>query len=406
MRRKKIVRLPHLNDAGGDITKQWYVEYAVRNPKNDRMERFRVYEGLSDPEPAKRLVVAEQIINEYSEKLKNGWSPLGVPDKYVYEDQLVYTEIAKVYGQQRSANGTVRFYASEWLKEVSARVNADGTLPTYKGKLRLFCNWLDSKGYGENDVTSVTNEMVVRFFDYIIDDLKYSGNSVRKYQQILQNLFAGLVDNGKIKDNPVRKIRQCTRINDQTPRPIMDGDLAEFREIIKKDDPQLWLALCFEYYCFMRPGKEIRLMKIGDIDFARGIIHVYGEHSKTTVQKNLTIPFVFLKELREVYQLHTYPRDFYVFGKGRQPGLLHLSKTDLRYRFNKYRTKLNMPQEYKLYSMKHTGNSRADDCPEITIRDRQIQNGHSSIKTTEIYTKNKFGSVNKAIQKHFPTIDN
>ena len=84
-----------------------------------------------------------------------------------------------------------------WI--LSARVNTDGTLPTYKGKLRLFCNWLESKGYGENDVTSVTNEMVVRFFDYIIDDLKYSGNSVRKYQQILQNLFAGLVDQGKIK---------------------------------------------------------------------------------------------------------------------------------------------------------------------------------------------------------------
>ena len=119
-RRKKLARLPHLNDAGGDISKQWYVEYAIRNPKNDRMERFRVYEGLSDPSPEKRLILAEKIINEYSEKLKNGWSPLGVPEKYVYQDQLVYTEIAKVYGQQRSANGTVRFYASEWLKEVSA----------------------------------------------------------------------------------------------------------------------------------------------------------------------------------------------------------------------------------------------------------------------------------------------
>ena len=404
-RRKKLARLPHLNDAGGDISKQWYVEYAIRNPKNDRMERFRVYEGLSDPTPAKRLMLAEKIIQEYSDKLKNGWSPLGVPEKYVYQDQLVYTEIAKVYGQQRSANGTVRFYASEWLKEVSARVNTDGTLPTYKGKLRLFCNWLESKGYGENDVTSVTNEMVVRFFDYIIDDLKYSGNSVRKYQQILQNLFTGLVDQGKIKENPVRKIRQCNRINDQTPRPIMDMDLADFRELIKQDDPQLWLALCFEYYCFLRPGKEIRLMKIGDIDFSRGIIRVERERSKTKTTKNTTIPFVFLKELREVYQLHTYPRDYFVFSKERMPGFKNLSKTDLRYRFNKYRTKLNMPQEYKLYSMKHTGNSRADDCPEISLRDQQKQNGHSSIQTTEIYIKNKFGTVNRAIQEHFPTID-
>lgn len=404
-RRKKLIRLPHLNDARGDISKQWYVEYAVRNPKNERMERFRVYEGLSDPVPAKRLVVAEQIILEYSEKLKNGWSPLCQNDKCIYTDQLVYTEVAKVYGTARAANGTVRFYASEWLKEIADKVDKHGTLPTYKGKLRLFCNWIESKGYGENDVTSVTNEIVIRFFDYIIDDLKYSGNTVRKYRHILQNLFETLIDSGKIKENPVRKIRQCNRINDQAPRPIMDMDLADFRTAIKKDDPQLWLALCFEYYCFLRPGKEVRLMKIANIDFARGTIFTESWRCKTKTEKTVTIPFVFLKELRDDWHLHTYPRNFYVFSKGGKPGTVPLYANDLRYRFNKFRTKLNMPQEYKLYSMKHTGNSRADDSREITTRDRQYQNGHNSLLTTERYSRYKFGSVNRAIQEHFPSIN-
>lgn len=404
-RRKKLIRLPHLNDAGGDISKQWYVEYAIRNPKNDKMERFRVYEGLSDIVFAKRLIVAEQIINEYSEKLKNGWSPLVNDNRYVYQDQLVYTEIAKVYGHQRSANGTVRFYASEWLKVIADKVDPDGTLPTYKGKLRLFCTWLESKGYGENDVTTVSNEIVTRFFDYIIDDLKYSGNTVRKYRHILQNLFDSLIEQGKIKENPVRKIRQCNRVNDQAPRPIMDMDLADFREAIKKDDPQLWLALCFEYYCFLRPGKEVRLMKIGNIDFARGTIYTERTRCKTKTEKTATIPFVFLKELREDWKLHTYPRNHFVLAKGGIPGTEPLYKNDLRYRFNKFRTKLNMPQEYKLYSMKHTGNSRADDSRDISLRDMQYQNGHSSMVTTEKYTRHKFGTINRAIQEHFPDVN-
>jgi integrase len=321
---------------------------------------------------------------------------------------LVYTEVAKVYGKARSANGTVRFYASEWLKEIASKVDPDGTLPTYKGKLRLFCNWLDSRGYGENDVTAVTNEIVIRFFDYIIDDLKYSGNSVRKYRQILQNLFDSLIDRGKIKENPVRKIRQCHRINDQAPRPIMDMDMdiADFRDLIKKDDPQLWLALQFEYYCFLRPGKEVRLMQIHHIDFGRGTIRVERGRNKTNTEKIMTIPFVFLKELRDDWKLHTYPRDYFVFAKGGLPGTKPVYKNDLRYRFNKYRTKLNMPQEYKLYSWKHTGNSRAEDCPEISPRDLQAQNGHSSLLTTEKYTRHKFGKLSRAIQQHFPTIDN
>lgn len=405
MKRKKLIRLPHLNDAGGDTRKQWYVEYAVRNPKTDKMERFRVYDGLTDIIPEKRRLVAEKIIQEYTTKLLNGWSPLGEPERYVYEDQLVYTELARVYGQKRASNETVRFFASEWIREISPRVNEESTIPTYKGKLRHFCNWLDAHGHGQNDVTSVTNDVIIAFFDYIIDDQKLSGNSVSKYKQILTSLFDSIIKRGKLKDNPVRDVRACNRINDQAPRPIMEQDLTIFREAIKPADPQLWLAICFEYYCFLRPGKEIRLMKIGDIDFARGIVRVEIEHSKTVVPKNVTIPFVFLKDLRETYQLHTYPRQWFVFGKNGQPGTEHLGKNNMRYRFNRFRAALKMPTEYKFYSPKHTGNSRADDCREITIRDRQIQNGHASIKTTEIYTRNKFGSVNKAIQQHFPSID-
>lgn len=399
-RRKKIVILPHLNPNG----KQWYVEYGVRNPKNDKMEYFRIYQGLSDPDPAKRLVAAEQIIDEYSLKLKNGWSPLGVSDKYIYEDHLVYTETARIYGNKRASNETVRFFASEWIKELESTVCED-TIKTYKGKIRHFCNWLEFKGHGDNDVTAITNEMIIEFFDFIIDEEKLSGNTIGKYKQHLTSLFDLIIKRGKIKDNPVRDVRACNRINDQAPRPILDHDLSVFRDAIKKADPQLWLAMCFEYYCFMRPGKEVRLLRIGDIDFARGVVRVVIEHSKTIIPKNLTIPFVFLKELREIYQLHTYPRDWFVFGKNGKPGAEHLGKNNLRFRFAKFRKDLNMPVEYKFYSMKHTGNARADDCPEITTRDRQIQNGHTSIKTTEIYTRNKFGSVNRAIQKHFPSID-
>lgn len=404
-RRKKIVRLPHLNFSGGDISKQWYVEYAVRNPKTNKMERFRIYEGLSDPDPDKRVVQAEKLIDEYTEKLRNGWSPFAADDKFIYNDELVYKEAAKVYGTIRAANATVRLYSSEWLKEISARVNISGTLPTYKGKLRLFCTWLDSKGYGDDDVTAITNDIIKRFFDYIIDDLKYSGNTVRKYHHILQNLFQTLIEKGKIKENPVRQIRQSNRINDQTPRPIMDLDIADFREAIKKDDPQLWLALSFEYYCFLRPGKEVRLLRLQDIDFSRGTVSIERQRSKTKRPKTVTIPFVFLKELRDDWKLHTYPREYYVFSKGGFPGTIPLYQNDLRYRFNKFRTKLNMPQEYKLYSWKHTGNVRAIDHPGIQIRDVQKQNGHTSIQTTENYIKNKVGIVNRAIQEHFPSID-
>jgi hypothetical protein len=45
-RRRKEIIMPHLNDNNGDLTKKWYVEYSIRNPKNGKMERIRIYDGI------------------------------------------------------------------------------------------------------------------------------------------------------------------------------------------------------------------------------------------------------------------------------------------------------------------------------------------------------------------------
>ena len=41
VKRKKIVILPKLNDAGGNLSKKWFVYYSVRDPRTDKMERFK-----------------------------------------------------------------------------------------------------------------------------------------------------------------------------------------------------------------------------------------------------------------------------------------------------------------------------------------------------------------------------
>ncbi|MHA7109229.1 tyrosine-type recombinase/integrase [Sunxiuqinia elliptica] len=404
-RRKILISLPTLNDKKGDARKEWYVEYGVRNPKTDKLERFRIYEGLSKVAPVVRYKRAEKIISEYTEKLKSGWSPLIEDERYIYQDTLVYTEVAKAFGNSRLSNKNARFYSNEFLKVISPNVNEEGTLPTYKGKLRLFCNWLDNEDIGENDVSSITNEIILKFFDYLIYKRDFSSITLQKYRQILMALFEYLEKKKKVVVNPVYNIPKVKRDKDQAPRPIPEHDLKLFRETIKRDDPQLWLAIQFEYYCFLRPGKEIRLMQVGDIDFIRGVINVSRFRSKTNRPKYPTIPIVFLNELRDVYQLHEQPKHFYIFSKNQKPGVNPIGKNSLRFRFNKIRSQLNMPKEYKLYSWKHTGNVRADDCPDITMREMQDQNGHVSIVTTEKYLANKGGRVSPAIRDHFPPID-
>jgi integrase len=162
------------------------------------------------------------------------------------------------------------------------------------------------------------------------------------------------------------------------------------------------LAIEFEYYCFLRPGKELRFLKIKDIDFTRGTINVDKIRSKTNLERFPTIPLVFLNELREI-KLHLYPKEYFVIGKNGQPGPMPISKNTLRNRFRYFREKLNMPESYKFYSWKHTGNGMASDAG-ITTKDLQEQNGHTSLLTTEKYMRYKIGKVNKKIRDNFPQL--
>jgi integrase len=137
--------------------------------------------------------------------------------------------------------------------------------------------------------------------------------------------------------------------------------------------------------------------------FMRISFSVDAVRAKTDLERFPTIPIIFLRKLREHYQLHKYPKHYYVMGKGGKPGPDHLSKNTLRNRFRHFREKLNMPDSYKFYSWKHTGNGRASDAG-IETKDLQIQNGHTSIKTTELYMRHKIGKVSKEIQNNFPAI--
>ena len=42
-RKQTIIIFPHLNDCGGDLGKQWYVEYQYRIPGEAKARKERIY---------------------------------------------------------------------------------------------------------------------------------------------------------------------------------------------------------------------------------------------------------------------------------------------------------------------------------------------------------------------------
>lgn len=401
MNEEKLIKLPVLFDAGGDLSKHWYILFYIRNPRNNKLERQRVKKGLNSVHTLKgRYAIAEKLIKEWKEKLRNGWTPYN--DKNViYDDNLEFQTYIKNYRTLKSKNGTFRYFASKFMDWVKNKLE-ESTLSTYRSKMRLFDAWLESQDLNLVDISAINNKVLVKFFTFIIEERELSKISITKYRQILSQVFNFVRKERKQFLNPCFDLPETKRINDNTPQPIQHLDIKNFAQILGEKDPQLWMACCFEYYCFIRPGKELRLLKIGDIDFGRGTIRVNSVNSKT-VERQIGIPLEFLNELRDKYQLHTFSRKNYVFSKNGLPGDVCLGKNNLRFRFANIRKEMNMPEMYKFYSWKHTGNVRAEDSG-ITLRELQDQNGHSSSKTTENYLKNKKRSGSERIIKNFPSI--
>lgn len=403
MAKKKMIILPRLHNCNGDLKKQWFVFYSVRNPRTDKMERFKVSQGLNKFHSVKeRTLAAQDICRNLEIKLKNGWSPFWDDSEVIYEDHLAYDKITRIYGKKRSANKTIHFYASKYIEWLVGRIDREGTLPTYQSKIRIFCMWIDAQAMSGNDVSTINNKVIVDFFRWLIEDQKRSKRTIAAYRQILQSMFQWLVQEKVFISNPVHDLPKTDLINDQSAIPIQPDDMRKLKEELPPNSP-LWLAIQFQYYCALRPGRELRLLKIKNIDFGNGLVTVARAQAKKRITRTVVIPENFLHELMHVFKLHTCSKEFYVFGKEGKPGPFHLGKNNLRFQFNAIREQLGMPLEYKFYSPKHTGavNASLAGIPDKHI---QMQLGHSSLETTARYLRKMTGSQSTYLKYGFPSI--
>jgi len=398
--KEKIAILPKLFDYSGDISKKWYVYFSVRDPRTGKMVVKKIYKGMHMHKTKKhRTEAANEIIEKYTEKLRAGFNFLEDETQCIYTDSLQYFNTAQIYKQQKKANRSFNYFASQFIDQHSAGLE-HSTILTYKSKLRIFNTWLMREGMDDADITSIDNLVILKFFEFLNIEKKSSGVTYKKYKNTLHILFEYILDQKAILYNPLQRIPKCLRVVDEAPKAIHPHHLKEIVAMLK-DKPQLYLFAMFEYYCFLRPGREIRLMKISWIDFGSGIIRIPKSVNKTKIDKNPIIPDEFLRILMEDYKLHTYPKNFYVFGRAGEPGTLHLGKNTMAARFMKIRKKLDLPADYMLYSFKHTGNSMLRRSG-ANGYERQMQNGHTSLRTTEIYSNDKFGFESEHIRKKFP----
>jgi integrase len=356
--------------------------------------------------PDERRVFAEKIIEDLRNKLAAGWTIFSDTTRVVYADQTQYAHEARVYKKMLESNLNITYWLSRYInEELKTSGLRPETVATYTSRCRIFRLWMEARHYTHIDITAIDNSIIITFFTYLRNERKLSRRAYNSYAEILITLFNFIIKQKGRNDNPVHSLPDNNIIKDMGAERIRRDDLRRLYSTLDREDPQLALACRFEYYCGLRPGYEVRLLRVGDIDFREdhSKVRVLAFNTKRKRRREVVIPDDFLHYLTHEWHLQDYSKDLFIFGKNGRPGTKAIGKNNLRYRFNSIRKKLGMPLEYKLYSMKHTGATMLAEQgePIINIRDHL---GHTSIATTEHYL-NRHGVNNSPTIRHkFPKI--
>lgn len=115
----------------------------------------------------------------------------------------------------------------------------------------------------------------------------------------------------------------------------------------------MWLFIGFIINCLIRPNSELRLLKVGHIDFEQKMILIPAEISKNKKPQWVVIPDNFFCA---VEKLKEYPQDYFIFSK---IGVPHTEGVGYNYFYNQHRKILIelgfFRKGYNLYSYKHYG---------------------------------------------------
>jgi integrase len=391
---KKVI-LAKLDDAKGDINKRWCIYFSFVNPYTLKLERKRVYNGINNFNDANlRYSVASVLIQQYNEKLKNGWTPYQETDT-IYYDPGEVSFLPQNYNRE---NASLPSYLMGALK--SKHALRDKSYKTYKSIVTSFTYYLEANKIERITINQFTKQMAETFLHWLVIEKKKSHVTRNKYLAILKNLWIWLIENKYAKINVWDKIPKLKEIrHGKLPFTPMQKDL--LKDLIGKENPQLWLFCLFQYYCMIRPG-ELRLLKVENIHFDLQKIMVPGEIAKNKKTQFVTIPTPFFKILYE-HALHFAPGMYYVFSANGQPGALPMSRDYFSKLHRTYLNRLRISNKYSLYSWKHTGNVAAVKSG-IGIKDLQLQNRHHDLNTFDIYLRSMGVDDFEALKNSFPEV--
>jgi len=333
---KKILAPIRLYDYNQDLSKKWFIYWY------EGKKRIQKYKGINIHTTVKaRNKAAKKLIAEWEAHRKSNVH--GIKGTTYHK-------------QHRAVQRLMTRLMPTWKKK---------TGQTHESRLNVFWEW--------NQRREITTERIAEFFAAQAEQGK-SQNTRSGYFRTIRQLFPLALGKDILGDIAVKKVKG-------TPYRYYSRSQVKFLSSrMSQEEPMLWLAVQFIFYCYIRPG-ELRLLKIGDIIIEDEKICIPKTISKNSKTQYIIIPKAFLPKLADAIDGKNPAH--YVLTDSITP----LGQNYLKIKHQAFLRKHNMDtQLYKLYSWKHTGAVMAAKSG-IHIKQLQLQLRHHSLDQVNDYLR-------------------
>lgn len=315
----------------------------------------------------------EHFVQEINRKLRIGWNPI--------------TEKAAEHSAQSILEG-ISHYKSTFMPQRPDSVR------TYKSVLNMFQQWLVSNGLHKLSCASFTKDHAVQFLAEMMRHKNLKPRTYNNYMNVLRTVFTRLVEQQYAVANPFSEMKK-RRTTEKNRQVIPDKLLFEIITYFELKNPNFELICLLIMHCGIRPT-EICALTPANIRPDAGVISFHSNQTKNKKSEIVTVPDHLMQRL--VAHAKNAHANSFLFAKdnGLNPGKHHLNPRRLAKIWDAMRIKLDIPEEYKLYSLKDTGATKLAYL--LQPKELQEQMRHSSLTITQVYLDTARPIANKNIQ--------
>lgn len=353
-----MYKLAKLDDRGGNLEHRWRVYYYFKDPNTNKFVRFQKWISSKFKTRRARYKKAEEMIEQINDDLINGFNPFSIADVYhtSMKDAIdIYIETNK----------------SSWRPR---------TLISYRSYTRRLLKWLEEKSLLELNCRHFSTRLAQDYMDWLSIQENLSPRTWNNYITGTRSMFYWFIEREYTNVNPFKKVR-LKRIDEPEILSFSDYELKLIRSYLPVYNYELFIVSQLIYYCFLRPQEIVRL-KVKNFDLANQLINIEGWQSKTRKRRTVTLPDILMPLIAELEW--TGKAEDYVFSKNFKNGTRMIKIQRFEEMFREFAEKYGIDKKKHMYHLKHTGAGKALEAG-IHIRDLQLQLGHTSLETTQVY---------------------